>query len=129
MQGYLGSQGNQEYHKVIQCNKPHRRDLLGRNNEWWLLLTGKRDSRGLGRGEGLYRVFGACTVRKLESTALPGRIVWPLMLGHGDRDIFKICEPGSSQEEGVLYVTLSPTKIVSITALRGQLSPVHVVQL
>lgn len=51
------------------------------------------------------------------------------MLGHGDRGIFKIWEPGTSQEEGVLYVTLSPTKIVSITALKGKLSPVQVVHL
>lgn len=70
---FYGTRGSQqleakEYHKVTSCNKPHTRDLLGRNPEWLLFLNRKRNSSGIGRGAGFYRVFRSCAMSQKKST-------------------------------------------------------------
>lgn len=83
--------GGKEHCKVTLCNKPHTRDLLGRDTERWLLQTRRRDSRGLGagvgaghrmvatsdrEGGGFYRGFGPVH-RELVGKCNKANIVWP----------------------------------------------------
>lgn len=50
-------------------------------------FDGKRDSRGLIRGEGFDRVFGAYTVSLVVKYGMLANIVWPLMLSHRGKEL------------------------------------------
>jgi hypothetical protein len=62
MQGYLGSEEPRNNTKSHHATN-HTRDLLARDTEWWLYLTGNR-------GAGFYGVFGEYAVSQWKNTML-----------------------------------------------------------